>query len=220
MTLDFRPPQTTDLVPARRAVGIPGQAFSRRLITRICSACQLVDQPAGSAAVCGSRSGSITGMPQPGMRQRRLGRGSPGVMVGEQLAGLVGVGQLDPGVRQAAVGAGAGALAGGAHARANRPSTLREGPRWSQRRNNAAPPGIRCSNWRSIEVAASGDRRYGATTYLSSHLIQSKRACGETIMTPDRWPPARPWPTRHWPARPWPAETEAMPPAPSATARQ
>jgi hypothetical protein len=31
-------------------------------------------------------------------------------------------------------------------------------------------------------------------------------------MTPDRWPPARPWPTRSWPARPWPAETEGYAP--------
>jgi hypothetical protein len=31
-------------------------------------------------------------------------------------------------------------------------------------------------------------------------------------MTPDRWPPARPWPTRSWPARPWPAETEGYVP--------
>jgi hypothetical protein len=31
-------------------------------------------------------------------------------------------------------------------------------------------------------------------------------------MTPDRWPPARPWPTRRWPARPWPAETEGYAP--------
>jgi hypothetical protein len=31
-------------------------------------------------------------------------------------------------------------------------------------------------------------------------------------MTPDRWPPARPWPTRSWPARPWPAETDGYAP--------
>jgi hypothetical protein len=31
-------------------------------------------------------------------------------------------------------------------------------------------------------------------------------------MTPDRWPPARPWPARSWPARPWPAETEGYAP--------
>jgi hypothetical protein len=31
-------------------------------------------------------------------------------------------------------------------------------------------------------------------------------------MTPDRWPPVRPWPTRSWPARPWPAETDGYAP--------
>jgi hypothetical protein len=31
-------------------------------------------------------------------------------------------------------------------------------------------------------------------------------------VTPDRWPPARPWPARNWPARPWPAESEGYAP--------
>ena len=31
-------------------------------------------------------------------------------------------------------------------------------------------------------------------------------------MTPNRWPPARPWPRRRWPVRPWPAETEGYAP--------
>jgi hypothetical protein len=56
--------------------------------------------------------------------------GLAGIMVGEEFGRLVGLapGQLDPMVRRAAVGAGAGGLADGAHQQGEEALHLEEGP--------------------------------------------------------------------------------------------